>query len=60
LEVAKDLLYKKFRKEVNKENGETYIIIPYSKDMNFKNHKIPLNGVLYGVLQYRELGGEML
>jgi|tagenome__1003787_1003787.scaffolds.fasta_scaffold16016947_1 hypothetical protein len=56
LEVAKDLLYKKLRREVNKKNGDTYIIIPYHKDIVFKNNEIPLEGVLYGVLQYREPG----
>jgi len=60
LEVARDLLYRKFRREVNKEDGETYIIIPFSKDMNYKNNEIPLKGVIYGVLQYREPGEGLL
>jgi hypothetical protein len=60
LEVARDLLYRKFRREVNKEDGETYIIIPYNKNMNLKKKEIPLEGVFYGVLQYREPGDDLL
>lgn len=60
LEVARDLLYKKFRREVNKQDGETYIIIPYNKNMNLKEKEIPLEGVHYGVLQYREPGDGLL
>ncbi|PLS09605.1 hypothetical protein CVD27_01860 [Neobacillus cucumis] len=53
LEVASDLVFKKFRKERNKENGETYIIVPFSKNLYAHKNRIPsLDGVPYCVVQY--------
>ncbi len=55
LEVASSLVYKKFRREMNIENGETYIIVPYSENMKFKQNNIPqLDGIPFSVVQYRD------
>jgi hypothetical protein len=57
LEIASDLVYKKFRGEVNKKNGETFIIIPDSEKMNLKSKNIlPVEGVPYRIIKYWEPG----
>lgn len=61
LEIASDLIYKKFRKSVTKKNGETYLIVPYTKDLKVNQNTFPrLEGLLYSVVQYREVGGGLL
>jgi hypothetical protein len=55
LEIANDFVYKKFRREVNKKNGETYILIPDSGKMNVNSHIIlPLDSVPNSIIKYLE------
>ncbi|TWD96526.1 hypothetical protein FB550_111186 [Neobacillus bataviensis] len=57
LEIASDLFYKIFRRVMNKKNGETYIIIPDSQNMNVNSSNIqPLDGVPYSMIKYWEPG----
>lgn len=55
LEIANDLVYKKFRREENKKNGDTYILIPDSEKMIVNSHLIlPLEGVPLSMIKYLE------
>ncbi|MEH7418420.1 hypothetical protein V7266_24430 [Neobacillus drentensis] len=55
LEIASDLVYKKFRGEVNKKNGETFLIVPDSEDMNLKKDPIlSIDDVPYSMIKYWE------
>ncbi len=55
LEIENDLVYKKFRREVNKKNGDTCILIPDSEKMNLTSHPIlPIDGVPYSLFTYWE------
>ncbi|WP_160723720.1 hypothetical protein [Bacillus sp. USDA818B3_A] len=57
LEIASGLVYKKFRREEKKRDGETYIIIPDSEDMNLiSNNILPLDDVPYCMIKYWEPG----
>ncbi|MCM3728978.1 hypothetical protein M3226_25380 [Neobacillus cucumis] len=57
LEMASALFYRKIRREVNNKNGETYIIIPDSQNMNINSSNIhPLDGVPYSMIKYWEPG----
>ncbi|PFO09353.1 hypothetical protein COJ85_01745 [Bacillus sp. AFS076308] len=57
LEIASDLVYKKFREEVNKKNGETYIIIPDSQNTDINSiYILPLDDVPYNMIKYWEPG----
>jgi len=55
IEIASDLIYKKFRREENRKNGETYILIPDSEKMKLNSDNIlPLEGVPYSLIKYWE------
>lgn len=57
LEIASDLVYKKFRQVVNKKDGETYVIIPDNEIKNSQNITyLPLEGVPYSMIKYWEPG----
>ena len=57
LEIASDLVYKKFREVMNKKNGEIYIITPDSQNMDLNsNYILPLEGVPYSMIKYWEPG----
>ncbi|NHM32703.1 hypothetical protein [Neobacillus terrae] len=54
LEVASDLMYKRLRKKNPKENGQLYLIVPYTSELEIQKNKLPsLKDKSFRVLQYR-------